>query len=86
MTARALLVSSWVSVTPMVGRRRCCFRVWVRVREVFGLLSALRTGFPAGADHRLLALSVLGGRSWWRVMSLVGLSRVLLQVFGVAVV
>ena len=65
MTARALLVSSRVSVTPMVGRRRCCFRVWVRVREVFGLLWALRASFPAGADHPLLALSVLGGRSWW---------------------
>ena len=54
MTARALLVSSWVSV--MVDRRRCCFWVWVRVREVFGLLWALRAGFLAGADHRLLAL------------------------------
>ena len=62
VTARALLVSSRVSVTLMVGRRRCCFWVWVRVREVFGLLWALRAGFPAGADHRLLALSVSGGR------------------------
>ena len=86
MTARALLVSSRVSVTLMVGRRRCCFWVWVQVREVFGLLWALRAGFPAGADHRLLALSVFGGRSWWRVMSLVGLPRVSLQVLGVAVV
>ena len=86
MTARALLVSSRLSVTPMVGRRRCCFWVFVRVREVFGLLWALRAGFPAGADHRLLALSVLGGRSWWSVMSLVGLPRVLLQVLGVGVV
>ena len=86
MTARALLVSSRVSVTPMVGPRRCSFRVWVRVREVFGLLWALRDGFPARADHCLLALSVLGGRSWWRVMSLVGLPRVLLQVLGVGVV
>ena len=43
--------------------------------------------FPgaAGADHRLPALSVLGGRSWWRVMSLVRLPRVLLQVSGVGV-
>ena len=63
MTAGALLVSSRVSVTPMVGRRRCCYRVWARVREVFGLLWALRGGFRASADHRLLALSVLGGRS-----------------------
>ena len=84
MTARALLVSSRVSV--MVGRRRCCFWVWVRVREAFGLLWALRAGFPACADYRLLALSMLGGRSWWRVMSLVGLPRVLLQVLGVGVV
>ena len=60
--------------------------MWVRVREVFGLLWALRAGFPAGADHRLLALLVLGGRFWWRVMSLVGLPRVLLQVLGVGVV
>ena len=86
VTARALLVSSRVLVTPMVGRLRCCFRVWVRVREVFGLLWALRAGFPAGADHRLLALLVLGRRSWWRVMSLVGLPRVLLQVSGVGLV
>ena len=85
MTARALLVSFWVSVTLMVGRRRCWFWVWVRVREVFGLLCTLRAGFPAGADHRLPALSVLGGRSWWRAMSLVGLPRVLLQVLGVGV-
>ena len=63
MTVGAPLVSSRVSVTPMVGQRRCCYGVWARVREVFGLLWALRAGFPAGADHRLLALSVLGGRS-----------------------
>ena len=69
-------VSSRVSVTLMVGRRRCCFLVCVWLREVFGLLWALRAGFPAGADHRLLALSALGGRSWWRVMSLVGFPRV----------
>ena len=75
-----------VSVTTMVGRRRCCCWVWVRVREVFGLLWALRVGFPAGADHRLPALSVLGGRSWWRLMSLLGLPRVLLQVSSVGVV
>ena len=81
MTARALLASSWVSVTPMMVWRRCCFWVW----EVFGLLCALGAGFPAGADHHLPALSVLGGRSWWRVMSLVGLPRVLLQVLGVGV-
>ena len=86
MTARALLVSSRVSVTPMVGRRRCCFWEWFRVPEVFGLLWALRAGFPAGAHHHILSLSVLGGRSWWRVMSLVGLPRVLLQVLGVGVV
>ena len=29
-------VSSRVSVTLMVGRRRCCFWVWVRVPEVVG--------------------------------------------------
>ena len=86
MTARALLVSSRVSVTLMVGRRSCCYRLWAQVREVFALLWALRAGFPAGAHHCLLALSVLGGRSWWRVMSLVGLPRVLLQVLGVGVV
>ena len=86
MTARALLVSSRVSVTLMVRRRRCCFWVWVRVREVFGLLWALRAGLPAGVDHRLLAVSVLGGRSWWRVMLLVWLPRVLLQVLVVGVV
>ena len=82
MTARALLVSSRMSVTLMVGWRRCCFWVWVQVREVFWLLWALRAGFHAGADDCLLILSVLGGCSWWRVMSLVGLPRVLLQVFG----
>ena len=86
MTPRAPLVSSRVSVTPMVVRRRCCFWVWVWVREVFGLLWALRAGFPAVADHRCLAMSVLGGRSWWRVMSLVGLLRLLPQVRGVGVV
>ena len=58
-------VSSRLSVTLMVGRRRCCFWVWVRVRQVFGLLWALRAGFPAGADPHLLALSALAGRSWW---------------------
>ena len=79
-------MSSRDPVTPMVGRRRCCYRVWVRVQEVFGLLWALRAGFPAAADHRLLALLVLGGRSWWRVTSLVGLPRVLPQVLGVGVV
>ena len=86
VTAGALLVSSRVSVTPMVGWRRCCYRLWAPVREVFGLLWALRAGVPAGADHCLLALSVLAGRSWWMVMSLVGLPRVLLQVLGVGVV
>ena len=55
------------------------------MREVFGLLCELKAGFPAGADHRLLALSALGGRSWWRVMSLVGFPRVLLQAVGVGV-
>ena len=48
-------VSFRVSVTLMVGRRRRCWWVWVRVWEVFGLFWALRAGFPAGADHRLLA-------------------------------
>ena len=75
-----------MSVTLMVGWRRCRFWVWVRVREVFGPLLALRAGFPAVADHRLLALSALGRRSWWRVTSLVGVPRVLLQVLGVGVV
>ena len=79
-------MSSRVLVTLMGGRRRCCFWVWVRVREVFGPLWALRAGFPAGADHRLLALSALGGRFWWRVMSLVWFPRALLQVLGVGVV
>ena len=79
-------VSSGVSVTLMVGRPRCCFWVWVRVREVFALFWALRACFPAGADHRPLALSGFGGRSWWRVMSLVGFLRVLLQALGVVVV
>ena len=60
--------------------------MWVRVREVFGLLWALWDGSPAGVDHRHLALSVLGGRSWWRLMLLVGLPRVLLLVLGVGVV
>ena len=85
MTVRALRVSSGVSVTLMVGRRRCWFCLSVRVRKVFGLLWVLRAGFPAGADHRLPALSMFGGRSWWRVMSLLGLLRVLLQVLGVGV-
>ena len=86
VTAGVPLVSSRVSVTPMVGQRRCCYRVWAQVREVFGLLWALRAAFPAGAHHHLVALSLLRGRSWWRVMSLVGLPRVLLQVLGVGVV
>ena len=38
-----------------------------------------------GAKGRV-ALWVLGGRSWSKVMSLVGLPLVLLQVFGVGVV
>ena len=80
------VVYSRVSDTMMLGRRRCCFSVSVWVREVFGLLWALGAGFPAGADHRLLALSALGGRSWWGVMSLVGFPWVLLQVLGVGVV
>ena len=52
-------VSSRMSVTLMVGRRRCCFWVWVRVREVFGLLWALRAGF-------LLVLIIVFGpcRRW----------------------
>ena len=86
MTAGVLLVSSRVSVTPMVGQHRCTYRVRAQVREIFWLLWALRAGFPAGADHRLLALSVLRGRSWSRMMSLAGLPRVLLQVLGVGVV
>ena len=60
--------------------------MWVREREVFGLLWALWAGFPAGAHHQRLALSLRGGRSWWGVMSLVGLPRVFLQVLGVGVV
>ena len=80
------LVSSRVSVRLMVDRRTCCFWVWVRVHEVFGLLWALRAGSPAGADHSLLALSVLGGCSRWRVMSLLGFPRVLLQVLAIGVV
>ena len=57
-------VSFRVSVTLMVGRRRRCWLVWVRVWEVFGLFWALWAGFPAGADHRLLAeVDVAGGVS-----------------------
>ena len=63
---------------------RCCFWVWVKVRGVFGLLWALLAGFPAGVDHR--RLSVPGGRSWRRVISLVGLPRVLVQGLDVVVV
>ena len=81
VTARALLVSSRVLVTAMVGRRGCCLWVWVRVREDFRQLWALTAGFPAVADQRLLALSLLGGCSWWRVMSVVGLPRVFLGGF-----
>ena len=84
--AGSAAVSPWVSVTLMVGRGWCCFPVWVRVREVFALFWALRAGFPARADHRLLALLALGGRSWWRVNSLVGFLWVLLQDLGVSVV
>ena len=62
-----------MSVILMVGRRRRCFWVWVRVREVFGLSWALRAGFPAGAEHRLLAEGDVAG-------------GVLLQVLGVGVV
>ena len=112
---RALLISPWVSVTPMVGAvrvshvsvvgvvgaggvaggvtvdcvgdvdGRCWFWVWVRARGVFGLLWALLAGLPAGlrGDYRPLVLSVLGGRSWRRLISLVGVLRLLLQ--GVAV-
>ena len=65
-----MVVSSWrfvsvpVSVTLMVGRRRRCWWVWVRVPEVFGLFWALWAGFPAGADHRLLGEGdVAGGLS-----------------------
>ena len=79
----------WVSHVSVVGvigdvDCRCCFSVWVRMRGVFGLLWALWAGFPAGVDHR--RLSVSGGRSWRRVISLVGLPRVLLQGMGVGVV
>ena len=59
--------------------------MWVRVRRVFGLLWALLAGLPAGPgdDHLRLALSVLDGRFWRRVISLEGLLRVLLQSWGV---
>ena len=62
--ARALLVSSRVSVTPRLGAMwvshvsgvalvgdvdgRCCFWVWVRVQGVFALLWVLLAGCPAG--------------------------------------
>ena len=101
MMMRALLVSSRVSVTAIVGAvwvwhvsgvgvlgsggvaggvtvdgvgdvdGRCCFLVWVRPRGFFGLLWALLAGLPTGpgGDHRRLFLSVLGGRSWRRVIS-----------------
>ena len=54
-------VSFRVSVTLMVGRRRRCWLVWVRVCEVFGLFWALWAGFPATADHRLLAKGDVAG-------------------------
>ena len=54
-------VSFRVSVTLMVGRRRRCCWVWVPVWEVFGLFWALRAGFPAGADHCLLAEGDVAG-------------------------
>ena len=59
---------------------RCWFWVWV-----YGLLWALLAGLPSGPGgvYRLLVLSVLGGRSWQRVISLVGVLRVLLQGLGV---
>ena len=53
--------SSRVSVTLMVGRHRRCWWVWVRVWEVFGLFWALWAGFPAGADHCLLAKGDVAG-------------------------
>ena len=112
---RALLMSPWVSVTPMVGAMwvsqasgvgpvggggvagsvtvdgvadidgGCWFWVWVRARAVVGLLCALLAGLPAdsGDVYRLFVLPVLGGRSWRRVISLVGVLRVLLQGLGV---
>ena len=60
---------------------RCWFWVWVRARAVFGLLWELLAGSPAGPRgvYRLLVLSVLGGRSWCRVILLVGVLLVVLQ-------
>ena len=47
-------VSFRVSATLMMGRRRRCWWLWVRVWEVLGLFWALWAGLPAGVDHRLL--------------------------------
>ena len=73
----------WVSHVLLVGvvgdvDGRCCFWVLVGVQGVFGLLWALLAGFPADVHHRRLAVSVSAGRSWRRVISLVGLPQVLL--------
>ena len=68
-------VSFRVSVTLMVGRRRRCWWVWVRVWEVFGLFWALWA-------FLLVLIMVF----WRRVVSLVGCPLVLLQVLGVGVV
>ena len=55
-------VSFRVSVTLMVGRRRRCWWVWVRVWEVFGLFWRYGLAF-------LLVLIIV---FWRRVVSLVG--------------
>ena len=58
--------------------------MWVCARAVFGLLWALLASLPAGLGgvYRPLVLSVFGGRSWRRVISLVGVLRVLMQGLG----
>ena len=61
VVSSSTLVSFRVSVTLMMGRRRRCWWMWVRVWEVFGLFLAPWAGFPAGADHRLLAEGDVAG-------------------------
>ena len=63
-------------MTLMVGRRRRCWWVWVRVWEVLGCFGRYGLAF-------LLVLIIV---FWRRVMSLVGCPLVLLQVLGVGVV